>query len=174
MRELVIDAATAGAAERRIAGRAPPAAAPEGLTAEDKAQILDGQALQLRGVALRICRAATPRRSRRSTDALDQLIAVRGGRIAATIWLRAQILGELADIAEARGDQASAERQHRAAVALLEPTIRAPRLCSAPRAGSLAIYGRTGRTEEALSLYREIVAGNPESGAGVAVVAPHC
>ena len=73
------------------------------------------------------------------TRALDELVAIRGGRIAATIWLRAQIFGDLAGIAEARGDRAAAEAPpSRGGGAARRRTIPIPPPCSAPRAGSPA------------------------------------
>ena len=134
VRDLVIDRPTAG----RLSAESPGASrlrGQEGLTQDDKAQILDGQALQLRGVVLRLqhrdADAVAP-----FTQALGQLVAIRGGRIAATIWLRAQVLGDLAGIAEGRGDRAEAERLHLAAVALLEGDYPGSAALLAPRAGS--------------------------------------
>jgi tetratricopeptide (TPR) repeat protein len=162
IRELVIDRVTAA----RLSTESPGARAlsgVEGLSPEDKAQILDGQALQLRGVLLRLqgrdADAVAPLNA-----ALDQLVAIRGGRIAATLWLRAQILGDLAEIAEARGDQAGAETQHRAAVALLETNYPSSAALFSAKGRLAAFYGRTGRTELAIGLFREIVAANSASG----------
>src|SRR3954447_6675849 len=115
VRSLVIDRSTAG----RLSAESPGASrlrGQEGLTREDKAQILDGQALQLRGTILRL-QGRGPEASAPFNRALDELVAIRGGRIGATIWLRAQIYGELASIAEAGRDQPEAERLHRAAIA---------------------------------------------------------
>ena len=109
VRGLVIDRQTAG----RLSAESPGASrlrGPEGLTEEDKAQILDGQGQQLRGTIFRLqgrdADAAAP-----FNRALTELVAIRGGRIAATLWLRAQIHGELAGLSEARGDQSEAERR---------------------------------------------------------------
>ena len=137
VRDLVIDQRTAS----RLSGESPGASrlrGPEGLTADDKAQILDGQALQLAARCC-ICRAATPRRRRRSN-----------GRSAS--WSRSAAAGSprrsgcaprsrasCAELAEARGDRAEAERaapgRDRAA---RDNPIRAPPPCSAPRRGSPA------------------------------------
>jgi CHAT domain-containing protein len=162
IRDLVIDRTTAA----RLSTESPGArelSGAEGLSPEDKAQILDGQALQLRGVLLRLqdrdADAVAP-----LTAALDQLVAIRGGRIAATLWLRAQILGDLAEIAEARGDQAGAEAQHRAAVALLETNYPSSAALFSAKGRLAAFYSRTGRTEPAIALFREIVAANEASG----------
>jgi len=156
--------------DRRMAGRlsaeSPGAGrlrGQEGLTAEDKAQILDGQALQLRGTILRLQRrdaeAVAP-----FNQALDQLVAIRSGRIAATIWLMAQIRGDLAGIAEAAGDRAEAERQHQLAIRLLETNYPGSAALTAAKGRLAGFYARTGRTEPALALYRAIVADNEERG----------
>ncbi len=161
---LVIDAATAS----RLSAESPGAqrlAGIEGLTDQDKARILDGQAEQLRGVVHRLGNRgaeATPSFNR----ALDQLVAIRGGRIAATMWLRAQILGDLADIAEAQGNRAEAEAQHRAAVALLEANYPASSALFSAQGRLAAFYARAGRVDDASALFRQIVAANSEDGGG--------
>ena len=160
--ELVIDRPTAG----RLSAESPGASrlrGPEGLTPEDKAQILDGQALHLRGVILHLQRrdaeAVAP-----LNRALTELIAIRGGRIAATVWLRAQVHGELADIAEARGDQAESDRQHQTAVRLLETNYPGSAALYSAKARLAGYYARTGRAEPARSLFREIVQANIDAG----------
>ncbi len=162
VRQLVIDRPIAGrlSAESPGAGRL---RGQEGLTQEDKAQILDGQALHLRGTVLRL--------QGRDADsvapfnrALAELVAIRGGRIAATVWLRAQINGELAGIAEARGDRAEAERQHQVAIALLETGYPGSSALLNARGRLAGYYARTGRTEPAIVLFRDIVKAVSESG----------
>lgn len=160
--QLVIDRPTAG----RLSAESPGASrlrGPEGLTPADKAQILDGQAHYLRGAVLRLqgnnAAAAGP-----FNQALGELVAIRGGRIAATIWLRAQIHGERADLAEARGDQAEAESEHRTAVQLLETNYPGSAALYSAKARLAGYYARTGRTAPALTLYREIVQANLDSG----------
>lgn len=160
--ELVIDRPTAG----RLSAESPGASrlrGPEGLTPADKAQILDGQAHYLRGVVLHLqgnnAAAAAP-----FSQALGELVAVRGGRIAATVWLRAQIHGELADLAEARGDRPGAEQQHRTAVALLEASYPGSAALYSAKARLAGYLARTGQVQPALALYREIVQANLDSG----------
>ncbi|HYN46475.1 MAG TPA: CHAT domain-containing protein [Allosphingosinicella sp.] len=162
VRDLVIDRSTAG----RLSAESPGASrlrGEEGLTEEDKAQILDGQALQLRGTIFRLtgrdAEAAEP-----FNRALTELVAIRGGRIAATLWLRAQIHGELADLAEARGDQAEAERQHRIGITLLETNYPGSSALLSAKGRLAGYYARTGRTEPALALFRDIVTASAESG----------
>ncbi len=160
--ELVIDRPTAG----RLSAESPGASrlrGPEGLSAEDKAQILDGQALHLRGVILHLQRldaeAVAP-----LNRALTELIAIRGGRIAATVWLRAQVHGELADIAEARGDQAESDRQHLTAVRLLETNYPGSAALYSAKARLAGYYARTARPEPARTLFREVVQANLDAG----------
>lgn len=158
--EGVIDAATSA----RLSAESPGAqrlAGIEGLTAQDKARVLDGQARQIRATILRQ-QGNDAEADATLTRAIDELVAIRGGRIAATIWLRAQIFGDLAGIAEARNDRASAESRHRAAIALLDTNYPdSPALFSAK--GRLAGFLlRTGRADEAIALYREIIAANAQ------------
>jgi CHAT domain-containing protein len=162
LRNLIIDQPISG----RLSAESPGASrlhGQEGLTPADKAQILDGQALQLRGTILRLqhrdAEAAAP-----FGRALDELIAIRGGRIAATIWLRAQILGELADIAEARGDGAEAERQHLAAIALLDRDYPGSAALLSAQGRLAGYYVRAGRNEPASALYHAIVAAIADRG----------
>jgi CHAT domain-containing protein len=126
------------------------------LLPEDKAQILDGQALQLRGTALRLSgdRAAAATALFRADS---ELASVRGGRVSSIVWMRAQILGDLAAISESAGDAAEADRQYRASVAMLNRDYPgSSALLSAE--GRLAGYlARSGRTDEALGLFRSVV-----------------
>ena len=162
IRTLVIDQPTAGqlSAESpgasRLRGR-------EGLSPADKARVLDGQAMQLRGTILRLQRrdaeAVAP-----YNEALTQLVAVREGRIAATIWLRAQIYDDLASIAEARGDQAEAERLYGTAVTLLENDYPDSAALLSAKARVAGFYARRGRTDEALALFRAIIVSTSDDG----------
>lgn len=155
--EGIIDAATAA----RLSAESPGAqrlASFDGLTAQDRARVLDGQARQLRGVILRQ-QGRTDEAVAAMTGALDELVAIRGGRIAATIWLRAQIFGELAGIAEAGGNAAEAERRHLEAIALLDASYPSSAAYFAAKGRLAGLLARTGRADEAIAAYREIVAG---------------
>ena len=162
VRALQLDRATAA----RLTAESPGArrlGGLEGLTPEDKAQILDGQALQLRGAVLRL-QGRGDEAVAIYTRALDSLTAIRGGRIAATVWMRAQILGDLARIAEARGNLGGAEGQHRSAISLLSGDYPDSSALFSAKGRLAAFYARTGRAEEAASIYREIVAAIAEGG----------
>ena len=162
IRNLVIDQPTSG----RLSAESPGASrlrGQEGLTLADKARILDGQALQLRGTLLRLQHRDAEAASSYET-ALTQLVAIRGGRIAATIWLRAQIFDDLAGLAEARGDQAEAERRYAAAITLLETDYPDSAALLSAKGRLAGYYARQGRTDQALALFRTIVAATTDSG----------
>jgi len=164
VQQLVIDGDTA----RRLSAEAPGArgltGVGEGLSDQDRIQVLDSQALQLRGTALRLQgnndAAVAP-----FTEALNRLVAIRGGRIAATVWMRAQILEELAAIAEAKGDRAAAEQQYQAAVSLLSAAYPGSAALLSAQGQLAGFYARTGQNDRAIALYRGIVAASSDDDA---------
>jgi CHAT domain-containing protein len=158
-----IDAATAA----RLNAESPLArqlgAAAGGLAPEERARLLDAQALHLRGTILRLLHrpdeAAASLR-----EALAALQSVRRGRVASVEWMRAQIWGEEAALAEEQGAGAEAERLHRASLALLEADYPgSPALLSA-EARLAGYYARIGRSGEARTLFRAIVDGSENAG----------
>lgn len=162
VRTLELDRATAA----RLTAESPGArrlGGLEGLTPEDKAQILDGQALQLRGTVLRL-QGRNDEAAAMFGRALDSLVAIRGGRIAATVWMRAQILGDLARIAEAQGNRGEAESRHRAAITLLSGDYPDSSALFSAKGRLAAFYARTGQAAPAVALYREIVDAIAEGG----------
>ncbi|MES2120464.1 MAG: CHAT domain-containing protein [Pseudomonadota bacterium] len=122
----------------------------------EKAEILDGQALQLRGTSLRLTGDPTgASHALRAADA--KLEGVRGGKVASVVWMRAQILGDLGAIAEETKNSAEADRLYRAGVALLDvnyPDSAALLNAKARLAGYLA---RSGQTAVAETMFRDIV-----------------
>lgn len=127
------------------------------LTLLERAQLIDGQTKFLRASALRQMdqiEAAQLELLSAQTD----LLAVRDGRVISILWMRAQILAELAEIEERRGNIAGAEALHVQAVDVLESNYPgSPALVSA-RAQLAGLYARTGREEEAVTVYRGLVA----------------
>ncbi|HEX2624655.1 MAG TPA: CHAT domain-containing protein, partial [Sphingomicrobium sp.] len=128
----------------------------------EKAEILDGQALQLRGTSLRLNGDLAG-----ATDALRRadakLEAVRGGKVASILWMRAQIMGDLAAIAEDQKNMAEADRLYRQGVALLDvnyPGSAALLNAKARLAGYLA---RTGQLATAEAMFRDIVHSQPDT-----------
>ncbi|WP_299193574.1 CHAT domain-containing protein [uncultured Erythrobacter sp.] len=127
------------------------------LTPIERAQLLDGQADYLRATSQRQLgdvELAASSLSRANTT----LSEVRSGRIISILWLRAQVLSELAELSEGAGDAGRAEALHKQGIALLDSAYpESPALYSA-QAQLAGLYARTGREGEAIGLYREIVA----------------
>jgi len=127
------------------------------LTPLERAQLLDGQADYLAATALRLSGDNAAARAS-LTRANSQLAEVRSGRIVSIIWLRAQVLSELAELSGAAGDTAEAERLHLQGIALLAGAYpQSPALYSA-KAQLAGFYAGNGRKADAIALYREIVA----------------
>lgn len=161
--QLVIDKVVAAqlSAESGVARQL--GAAGSGLLPEEKARILDAQALALRGTAFRLQNQPAPARDA-ITRAISELESVRGGRVSSTVWMRAQLLGELASLAEQQGDMAEAERQHLAAIALLETYYPTSARLLNTQARVAGFYARTGRREQATGLFKQIVEANANGG----------
>lgn len=126
------------------------------LTPLERARLLDGQHAYLKATALR--------QLGRSDQAIGLLRAaevafgeVRGGRVVSIAWLRAQVLSELAEVAERSGQLAEAEGLHSQSIALLTITYPGSPALDSARAQLAGLYARSGRRDEALTLYRGIV-----------------
>ncbi|MEM7780910.1 MAG: CHAT domain-containing protein [Pseudomonadota bacterium] len=132
------------------------------LTPLERAQLLDGQADYLRATGLRL-EGQNAEAETNLLRANTTLAQVREGRVLSIIWLRAQVLSELAELAEASGALASgggsqAEALHMEGIGLLAETYPgSPALYSA-QAQLAGYYARNGREGEAIDLYRAIVA----------------
>ena len=160
--QLVIDSATAARlnAESSVARQL--GTAGSGLLPEEKVQILDGQAEQLRGTILRL----QGRRDAAGTalnNSLARFAAVRGGRVRSTMWMRAQLLAELASIAEERGDMVEAERQHQAGIAMIAAGYPESAALLNAQARLAGFHSRTGQVQAAMELYGRIVDANAQS-----------
>ncbi len=158
----VIDSATAERlnAERAAGGHM--GQSPDDLLPEEKAQILDGQALQLRGTSLRLKGDVAAAR-----DALSQaetaLERVRNGRVRSIAWMRAQIVGDLAAIAEESGDIAQADTLYRQGVAILEANYPGSAALLNAQARLAGFVARQGQMEAAESIFRDIVHSQPDA-----------
>jgi CHAT domain-containing protein len=126
------------------------------LTPQERAMILDAQALLLQGTIDRV-----QRRPAEATAALMKaqadLVAVRDGRVTSIARLRSQALNEMSLLAEARGDQGEAERLLREAVDVLAIEYPESIAVAAANARLAAFYARRGQTDKAIALYRDIV-----------------
>ena len=128
----------------------------------EKVEILDGQALQLRGTSLRLTgdvAAATETLTR----AEAKLAAVRGGKVASIMWMRAQILGDLAAIAEEGGNAAEADRLFRQGVAVLEANYPGSAALLNAKARLAGYLARTGQLAAAETMFRDIVHSQPDA-----------
>ena len=126
------------------------------LLPEEKAEILDGQAQQLRGTSLRLqgdFAGATAALS----DADAKLQAVRGGRVASVAWMRAQIAGDLGAIAEQTHNAAEADRLYRQGVAILEASYPGSAALLNARARLAGYLARTNQLPAAEAMFRDIV-----------------
>jgi CHAT domain-containing protein len=126
------------------------------LTPEERAVILDAQALQLRGTVMRL--AGRQVQARDLLDAaMRQAMSVRNGRIVSIVRLRSQILAESAAALEAQGDAAGAEARFRDSIALLETRYPDTNVVAAARGRLGAFLVRQNRVDEALALYKTVV-----------------
>jgi CHAT domain-containing protein len=128
----------------------------------EKAEILDGQATQLRGTSLRL-QGKSAEASAALTEAARRLEAVRGGKVTSILWMRAQILGDLAAIAEEAGNQAQAEKLFREGVSLLEVNYPGSAALLTAKARLAGYLNRVGQTVAAEELFREIVQSQPDT-----------
>ena len=136
------------------------------LTAAERATILDAQATELRGIALRqqgkLAEAASA-----LDEARARLIKVRDGHIRSTGWLRSEIEVERALVSEAGGDRSGAAAAFDQAIATIADAFPdSPALLSA-RARKAGFLVRGGDIAGARTLFDSVVADSakvPDSG----------
>ena len=126
------------------------------LAPEERAILIDAQALQLRGTVLRISGDLAGAQGA-MLDAYSKAIAVRDGRVTSIARLRSQILGELALVSEGRGNVGQAETYLRNALTLIEAQYPERQAVSAAKARLGAFLLRRGREDEAITLYRSVI-----------------
>jgi CHAT domain-containing protein len=132
-------------------------AATSQLTPAERAAILDAQAQGLRGVILRR-RGNLAGATTAFNSMLARVAAIRGGNVASLARLRSQASGELAAIAEARGDRATAETLYRRSVSEISVEYPGSAAVTVTDARLAAFLGRIGKRDEARTLYRTVVA----------------
>lgn len=126
------------------------------LTEEERAEIIDAQALQLIGTAQRI-RGDNSAAQTSLTTAYNRAVIIRDGRVTSITRLRTQILSELALIAEAEGEFSNAEGLLRNALELVELQYPETRAVNAAKAKLANFLLRRGKQDDARQLYREVV-----------------
>ena len=129
----------------------------------EKAAILDAQALQLRGSALRLSGdLPAAAEALRSADA--KVSAVRNGKVASIVWMRAQIAGDRASIAEAQHNSAEADGLDRQGVAMLETNYPGSAALLNARARLAGYLARSGQAAPAEAMFRDIVHSQADTG----------
>jgi CHAT domain-containing protein len=126
------------------------------LTDDERATILDAQALQLRGTALRLQGKRAEARTALE-QAQGRALGVRNGRVVSIVRMRAQLLTELASIAEDEGRQKDAEALLRSAVDIVGVQYPETRSLAAAQARLASYLARHDRADEAAPIYREVV-----------------
>ncbi len=154
VRQLTIGSALAG--ELASEGGRITAEYSQSLSPSERARLLDGQHAYLKATVLRQLGRTDDAAPllRRAEDAFAQ---VRDGRVVSVAWLRAQVLGELAELAERGGAPGEAEALHGQAIALLQAGYPGSPALGSARAQLAGLYARRGERDAALALYRSIV-----------------
>jgi CHAT domain-containing protein len=126
------------------------------LTPDERAEIIDAQAQQIRGTLLRL--TGKPRDAMAALDlAGARAIAVRQGRVLSITRLRAQILAETGLALEELGDSAGGEARLREALALLETRYPQTVALNGARARLAAYLARNGQSAAAMAQFRIVV-----------------
>lgn len=126
------------------------------LTPRERVTIIDAQALQLRGTALRL-QGRTGAARAALQQALAQAIQVRDGRVTTIARMRGQILAELGLVEEAAGDKAAAEKRLREGLAIVQAQYPERRAVATVQGRLASFLLRNGQAAEGLALYRGMV-----------------
>jgi CHAT domain-containing protein len=141
------------------------------LSESERIEILDAQALYLRGVALR-----AGGRPEEAQVALERAIAaingIRGGRVRSLGWLNAASFTDLAAIAEARGDAALARSRLEEAARLLAVEYPGSAALLAARARLAGLLARQGDGAGARAGFASVVKEAPETPGGDQAIRP--
>ncbi|UVO53388.1 CHAT domain-containing protein [Sphingomonas sp. SUN039] len=136
------------------------------LTADERAEIIDAQALQIKGTLLRL--TGKPAEARTALEAAGaQAVAVRQGRVLSIVRLRAQVLAETGLALEDMGDVAGGEARLRAALALLETRYPQTIAVNGARARLAAYLARHGQSAAAMTEFRAVVQSAAETRSSV-------
>ena len=136
------------------------------LSPQEKASILDAQALQLKGTVWRL-RGNRDEARAALTQALANLMAIREGRVTSITRLRAQTMAELSAVAEVERNYPEAERLLREGLTLLQTEYPESAAVSASKARLAAYLSRRGQIDASLALYREVVTAVSANGGSI-------
>ncbi len=128
-----------------------------GLTAAERSAILDGQAIELAGMALRQQKRLGEAEAKLA-EARGAILAVREGKVQSARWLLSEIEIERALVAEARGDRSGASATFDTAIAALTDSFPdSPALLTA-KARKAGFLLRSGDSTGGRALFGEVVA----------------
>lgn len=148
----------------------------ERLSPNERAQIIDAQAVHLLGTVERLRGNAAAAKEAQLKGLADAL-AVREGRVTSIIRLRSQMLGELALAEEALGDEAAADARFTESVDALAIEYPETNALASARARYAAFLTRHGQDDKAIGIYRDVVtalANTQRSTTGMAnMMAPY-
>lgn len=136
------------------------------LSAAERAEILDAQAISLSATAARL-QGKLAEATVQFEQAAKRLDAVRGGRVASAGWLRSEIQIELALLAEAQGRKAEAGASFDRAIAIIDGAFPQSPALLAAQARKAAFLGRNGDDAGARALYEQVVEASgsvPDAG----------
>lgn len=122
----------------------------------ERAQILDAQALQLRGTALRIAKDYDKARLS-FAEAVNAMQAVREGKLNSTGWLRSSIQSELALVAEAEGRMDEAESLYADSLQVVEVQHPNTAIALGAKARFAGFLSRRGQGDRSLAMYNELI-----------------
>lgn len=126
------------------------------LTDEERSELLDAQALQLRAAVMRLSGNAAGT-APLLDKALASVVLVREGRVTSAIRLRSEILAESGLSLEALGTPSGAEAKLREAVGVLEAQYPQSSAVNGARTRLAAFLVRAGQKQAALGEYRQVV-----------------
>ena len=126
------------------------------LTPRERVTIIDAQALQLRGTALRLMGRTDEARTALQ-QAQVQAVQVRDGRVTTIARLRGQILAELGLVEETAGNKPEAEQRLREGLAIIQAQYPERRAVATVQGRLASFLLRNGRADEGLAIYRGMV-----------------
>ena len=132
------------------------AALASNLTPAERAAILDAQAVELGGLALRE-QGRFDEAAAKLGEAQAKIVAVRDGRVQSARWLLSEIGIQRALIAEARGDRGASAGAFDAAIAALEDNFPQSPALLAAKARKAGFMVRGGDAAGGRALFAEVV-----------------
>ncbi|MDB5687220.1 MAG: hypothetical protein JWR77_1809, partial [Rhizorhabdus sp.] len=122
----------------------------------ERAQILDAQALQLRGVAWRIDKNF-PKARESFAAAVKAMGSVREGKLNSTGWLRSSIQSELALLAESEGNIGEAERLYADSLQIVEIDHPQTAVLLGAKARFAGFLARHKQGDRAMTMFADVV-----------------